>query len=418
VNHITTPPYYAKLGAWLLLSCAVATAAHADDQDDDEEDPNRASFICVAEQAIYHTNLFHLNDSVADIQQRLGPGASRYNTSLRTSACAQYAWQKEPQEFRLRADIDDNRFLDNKVLNHTSGNADLLWNWETAGGFHGQLGGSYQRALGTFINDRPLVKDVVSSYHYFFEVNRDFGAHIIARVRGERTDTSHDADPRRIDNYRNNTGIAEIIFMSRAENYLGVSAQRSQATYPDNLIVNNLVFERNYREQTESVRGHYQIANKTILSGSFAHIEHDYRNDPSQNYSGYTWHAAIDWQPRANLQMVLAGWKDLMSYFDLEADHFISRGASFTPKWMPHEKLTVSFPLRWERQRYIFRSVETASFVPREDEVAIASIEVLYRPRPSLLVDLNYGYEHRDSTIRSLYAYLDEMTAVQIRWSF
>jgi len=409
------PPRRLKVGALLLLSCAVSYA-YADDADD-EDDPNKASFLCVAEQAIYHSNLFHLNNTVTDVQQRLGPGANRYNTSMRTSACAQYAWQSAPQEFRLRADIDDNRFLNNKILNHTSGNAELLWNWETGGGFHGQLGGNYQRALGTFINDRPLVKDVVSSYRYFFEVNRDFGAHVIARVRGERTDTTHDAESRRIDNYRNTTGIGEVILMSRAENYLGFSIQQVEATYPDTLVVNNFVLDRNYRERTETTRGHYQIGSKTVIGGSFSHVEHKYQTDTSQNYSGYTWHASIDWQPRGSIEFLAAAWKDLMSYFDLEADHFISRGGSLTPKWMPYEKLTISLPLRYEKQHYIFRSVETTSFQPREDEVKIASVDVLYRPRPSLTFDLNYGYEHRDSTL-PLYAYLDEMTSLQIRWSF
>ena len=415
-------PLCVKNTAWILLacvaSCVVTSTAQADDEDDNEDDPqNERSFVCLAEQAIYHTNLFHLNDSVTDIGQRLGPGASRYNTSLRTSACVQERWQWNPQEFKLDADIDDNRFLDNKILNHTSGNADLLWNWQTAGNWHGQLGGDYKRALGTFVNDRPLVKDVVDSYHYFMEVNHDFGAHIIARVRGEHTDTSHDADSRLIDNYRNNTGIAEILLMSRAENYLGISAQRVQALYPYTLIINDITYDRDYREETVSLRAHYEIESKTIFAAAVSHVKHDYQHDPTINYSGYTWRTSLDWQPRGNIQFVLAGWKDLASYFDTEADHFISRGASLTPKWMPHEKVTISLPLRWERQQYIFRNIETAGLLPREDEVKIAGVEVLYRPRPSFDIDVNYGYEKRDSSI-DVYSYLDEMTSLQIQWSF
>lgn len=414
----------AKFGRWILLPCltlclaASLVRAEDKDQDDDDTDPLAdRSFLCLAEQATYHTNLFHLNRDITDIEQRLGPGASRYNTSLRTSACAQGSWHIQSQEFKVRADIDDNRFLDNKILNHTSGNADLLWNWETAGNWHGQIGGDYRRALGTFVNDRPLVKDVVDSYHYFVDINHDFGAHVIARVRGERTDTAHDADSRRIDNYRNTTGIAEIILMSRAENYLGFSAQRIQATYPYTLVINDMTYDRDYREDTGSVRAHYQIANKTVIAGAVSYVKHDYQHDPTINYAGYTWRASLDWQPRDRIQFILAGWKNLASYFDTEADHFISRGASLTSKWMLHEKAIVSLPLRWERQQYIFRNIANAGLLPREDEVTLAGIDILFRPRPAFDIDLNYSYEHRDSSV-PVYGYLDEMTSLQIRWSF
>lgn len=403
----------------ILAFYCVASATQAEDAYPNEDDLAEAdrSFICLAEQAIYHTNLFHLNPYVTDVQQRLGPDASRYNTSLRTSACAQGNWHVSMQEFRLRADIDDNRFLDNKILNHTSGNAELLWNWETAGNWYGKLGGDYRRALGTFVNDRPLVKDVVDSYHYFGEINHDFGAHVVVKVRGEHTDTSHDAVARRIDNYRNNTAIAEVLLMSRAENYLGFSAQRVQATYPETLVINNITYDRDFREEKVTGRIHYQIANNTTFGGAMSYVKHDYQHDPAINYSGYTWRASLDWEPRERVQFILAGWKDLASYFDIEADHFISRGASLTTKWMPHQKVVISLPLRWERQEYIFRDIVTAGLLPREDEVKIASIDVLFRLRLSLDVDLSYSYEKRDSNI-PVYSYLDEMTALQIRWSF
>ena len=64
-----------------------------------------------------------------------------------------------------------------------------------------------------------------------------------------------------------------------------------------------------------------------------------------------------------------------------------------------------------------FRDIVTAGLLPREDEVKIASIDVLFRLRLSLDVDLSYSYEKRDSNI-PVYSYLDEMTALQIRWSF
>jgi len=407
----------------LIMMC-LATASYVSDANaedasyaaDDEQEKDR-SFLCLAEQAIYHSNLFHLNRTTTDVEQRLGPGASRYNTALRTTACVEGHWQKEPQEFLLRAAIDDNRYLDNKILNHTSGNAELTWNWQTAGNWHGQLGGDYQRALGTFVNDRPLVKDIVQSYRYFAEVNHDFGAHIIARVRGSRTDTSHDAEERRVDNYRSTTGVAELILMSRAENYLGFGVQRVEAVYPFPVVIGDVTFDRDYREDSASARFHYELAGKTSFEGAVGYLKHEYKHDPSTNYQGEVWRAALNWQPRENIQFVIAGWKNLASYFDSEADHFISRGASLTPKWTPDDKWTISMPLRWERQQYIFRSVLTATLEPREDKVKIAGIDINFRPRNSLYIDLNYSYEQRDSSL-PLYGYTDEMTALQIQWRF
>lgn len=414
-------------GILLLAGCMSANCAWADaasgiddikSSDDDANDPDKDnSFLCISEQAIYHSNLYHLNRNITDIQQLLGPGTSRQNTVLSTSACGEDHWHLKQQDFSLKGAINDNRFLDNEFLNHVSGNGELIWDWRAAAGWHGQLGGNYQRALGTFLNDRPIVKDLVDSSHYFAEINRDFGAHVMMRVRGIRTDTSHDAVPRQVDNYRSDNVLAELILMSTAENYIGFGVQHTRAAYPFVTMIGDLALDRNYNEDTESFRFHYQIEPKTILEGSAGYLDHEYPHDPDSNYAGEVWRLTLHWLPTSNIQLVMAGWKDLSSYFDSESDHFISRGASFSPNWTPDDKWNFSFPLRWERQQYISRSILTATLQGREDVVKMGGMVLAYRPHSYLDVDLSYSYEQHTSNIE-VYGYLDQVTALQLRFRF
>lgn len=373
--------------------------------------------VCVSEQVIHHSNLFHLSNSVTDIEQRLGAGASRDDTVFQTSACANGDWQFAQQAVVLNLLVDDNRYLNNDMLNHTSGAGRLLWNWRTAGDWYGELGGNYRHALGTFLNDRALVKDLVDALQYFGELNHDIGAHVTVTLDGAQTDTSHDAQSRQIDNYRSTRGGAGLTVTSSAENYIGVNYRRTRASYPYDVVINDAPLDRDYQEDTESLRFRYALANKTVLRGTAGYVKRDYPNAEDNNYSGSTWRVGLNWQPTSQAQVDLVAWKELGAYFDSEADHFVTRGASLTPIWAPRDKLKFSVLASWAKQQFLASSLTLLETTPREDKVLVAGLDVWYRPVDFLDFDLSYNHEQHDSSLAG-YDYTDRVAMLRLRARF
>lgn len=372
--------------------------------------------LCVAEQVIQHSNLFRLNDG-ADVQQRLGAGASRADTTFQTSACANTDWQFSQQQLALNLSVDDNRYLHNDLLNHTSGLGRLQWNWRTAGDWYGKLGGSYRHALATFTNDRPLVKDLVDSYQYFGDLTHDVGAYVKLNLGGTRTDTSHSAEQRRIDDYRSTTGTAGITLTSLAENYLGANFQRTRANYPVDALIDTTLLDRDYQEDTTSLRFGYALTGKTLLRGSAGYLQRDYPRAADNDYSGNVWRVGLDWAPRNKLKFEFAAWKELSAYFDSEADHFVSRGGGVTFNWTPRDKLKFAAATSWAEQEFIAQRLSLPLTASRTDQVFSAGVDALYQPLDFMDVAIRYSHEQNDSDLAA-YEFVDDVVSLRLRARF
>jgi hypothetical protein len=377
----------------------------------------KPSYVCVSEQVIYDSNLFRLNRNV-DPKLILGPDANRSDVIARTSACVDINREWGRQKVELAGAVDDNRFRHNGMLDHTSGNGKLLWDWQAGERWYGKLGANYQHALGTFQNDRPLEKDLVDSARYFTEVNRDFGPFLTLHVGGARTDTSHNALSRQIDNFRSTSADAGITLTSRAENYIGFNYQFSRADYPDPVIVNELPVDRDYREYTPLLRFKYALAPRTVLRGSGGYVWRDYPRAGESNYSGAQWRVFLTWQPTLETQLEFSGWQQLNAYFDSEADHFLSRGVSVAPSWNPYERFKLGAIFSWEKQKYLQRTLSLGIISPaRDDKVSAAGVNAAYQPADWLDLGLSYRYERHDSTLTA-FEFDDRVAAIQLRLKF
>lgn len=403
--------------ATVLIGCASAQPAWSQVLiEDPVTNEPKPSFVCVSEQLIYDTNLFRINRAI-DPKAVLGPDASRGDAIARTSACVDLNKEWGRQQLSLTGSVDDNRYHNNRMLDHTSGNGKLLWNWQAGTSWYGKIGANYTHALGMFQNDRPLEKDLVDSMRYYGEINRDVGTFVTLHAGGSRTDTSHDALSRQVDNFRSTTGDAGITFTSRAENYVGVNYQYTRADYPDPLIVNDLPVDRDYREHTELLRFRYALAERTILRGSAGYVKRDYPLAGESDYSGAQWRAFLTWQPTLQTQLEFSGWQQLNAYFDSEADHFVSKGFSLAPSWSPRERLKLGAIFSWEKQQYQARLLDAEISPARDDKVSAAGVNVGYQPSDWFDFGVSYRFERHDSTLAA-FEFDDQITSLLLRLRF
>lgn len=379
--------------------------------------PNTPPFqLCAAEQIIHDSNLFRLADGM-DVHSRLGPEASRDDVLYRTSACALGNFQSSRQELNFKAEFADNRFKNNDTLDNHSYNGTLNWNWNLAGDWSGKVGGSYNRALAAFLNDRPLEKDLVTSYQYFGELRKVFGSHIGVFAGGQRTSSSHSASDRGIDEFHSNSGRAGVEYITDAQDTIGVDYQYAKADYPGTFLINNVPFDQDYHQDVTSVRVKYAFGPKTVLKASAGYLQRTYPNSPDHDYSGSVWRAALQWQPTVKTQLTLNGWRELQAYIDAESDHYLSKGFSLQPGWSPRQKIMLSALLWWEKQDYLSSSFAAQTEGPRHDDVRVQGADLTYTPVRYVDLVLSYRHERHTSDHPDL-GFTDNLASLIVRGKF
>lgn len=380
-------------------------------------DPDKPPLqVCLAEQVLYDDNLFRLTNSM-DVHDRLGPEASKDDYVYRTSFCANGDWQFSRQEITLKAEVADNHFQNNTPLNHTSTNGTVNWNWNLADDWSGKFGGTINRSLATFMNDRPPEKDLVTSYRYFGELRHVFGSHVGVFASGDQVASTHSAADRGVDEFHSNSGKFGVEYITSAQDIIGVDYQYTRADYPGTYLLAGEPFDRDYNQDLTSLRVKYALGGKTQFIGSLGYLKRTYPQSHEHDYSGSEWRASLQYQPTVKTQLTLTGWHELSAYIDAESDHFLSQGISLTPSWSIRRTLSLSASLWWEKQDYLSSSLAAAVEGPREDKVKIGSLYLTYSPLKFLDVLLSYRHEQHDSDHADL-GFKDNMATATLRAKF
>lgn len=406
----SVPAVVALLAACVMTQQAKAQQSTAQTGDDPILPQSR---LCLAEQVVYNDNVF-LAHRDADVRQSVGSNASRTDTIFKTSACGDGVMRFYDQSVVLSGVVEDNRYMNNDQLNHVAGNGTLQWNWRTLWDFRGELGGKYQRALGSFLYDRPLEKDLVDAERYHFRLQKDIGAHLGFDGGAQRVSTTHSADSRQSDDYRNDGFNAGLVLTSRADNFIGASYERNDARYPHDTLIGGVPVDRDYREEKEYLRFNYAFTDKTLIKGTAGALKREYLHpEAGEGYSGSVWRGDFRWKPRERIAFGLSGWRELSAYFDSEADHFISTGGGISSSWSPRDKWNLSANWRMARQRYITQSLAQTDNTQRRDDVQTGTFSTQYRTDKYFIFELRVQYEDRDSSL-DVYSYDNVITSLQV----
>ncbi len=90
--------------------------------------------------------------AAADVQQVVGPSASREDHINSPSAGLDGQWALGRQIFSVQAQVADNRYAENTNLNNVSTIDKAIWNWGVASVLSGQVGAEFTRSLLSFVN--------------------------------------------------------------------------------------------------------------------------------------------------------------------------------------------------------------------------------------------------------------------------
>jgi hypothetical protein len=210
-------------------------------------------------------------------------------------------------------------------------------------------------------------------------------------------DTTHSAEAEQLYDFHSKAGNAGIEFATSAQNTVTFDYRFTDATFPQDFVLNGVPFDSDYKEETARILVRYVFSAATELDASGGYLKREYPQSNFAAFSGDIWKAALQWQPTDNLQFVLTGWRQLTAYVEAESDYFVSTGVALAPAWVVSDILTLSVGVSRENHDYIPSSPSDLTFTARQDKLMTGQGRLTYTPTSSLTFKLAVIYEQRES---------------------
>jgi len=321
-----------------------------------------------------------------------------------------FGWR---QEFDIALRGAKNQFVRNDALDNTSGSGKLTWDWLINSRLSGTAGYDFNRTLASFANTFFFAKDLVDTADYFATGGLQLTQHWTLTTGFKATQVSHSADQRTGDEFRSRGANLGLQYLTNAQDSFELSYGYTRAHFPQPGVLNDVQFDRSYKDSVERLTVRYRLGGATLLDAKVGYIERKYPSTLFGNFSGSTWRASLTWVPTGMTQLVLSGYRELTAYLDAESDYFVSRGGSATLTWSPTVRIAVSASAMLNSQQYISNSPSTVEFNSRHDNVRTYQATASYVPRDLLSLTIGYRYDLRDSNL-PLFSYIDRTAFAQI----
>jgi hypothetical protein len=352
--------------------------------------------IYFADQFTYSDNLYGL-PSNTDVTAVAGPLATRGDSFNSISLGGDGRWFSDNQVLGLNFRADENRYTHNDSLNNVSGKGNLEWDWRLQTDWSGQVGVSYYRGLASFANTGYYARDVVQREDYFGTLRYQVGPHWAIYGGFIGADTQQTAVPEQLYDYHSNAGNAGIEFATSSDNTIALDYRYTDATFPQDFVLNGALFSADYREDTARILVKYVISAATELDASGGYLRRDYPVANFATFSGDIWQVALKWTPTDNLQWVVTGWRQLTAYVEAQSDYYVSTGGSIAAVWAASDILALSVGATRENHDYIASSPSAITFASRYDRLSTEQARLVYSPTHYLSFKLAYRYEQRES---------------------
>jgi hypothetical protein len=388
------------------LETAVAAPADLIDKDDFFD-------VFIAGKFSYDDNVYRLSPGVTNLDtlNGIGPHPSRQDHIDSTSLGLDGQWSSGRQTVIVDLRADSNRFQINDNLNNTSNNDKVVWNWDLAGIFTGQVGATYNNALASFVNATVYSRNIIATTSYFGSGRYDVGPHWAIFGGVIDSGTTLTALASSVNDYHSKSVEFGTECVASVKDTLGAGYRYTDAGYPPTLGGNG-----DFREDIAYFYIKHAFSEKTSIDGSVGYLKRDYANLSIDSFSGDIWSVSLQWSPTEKLQLRADGWRRLQAYVTAQSDYFVSKGGSIAPSWTASEKVVFAYRWSLEDQDYIPGPGESL-MEDRRDTLNRRQANLAYTPTHFLIVNLAYGYEKRNSNMVP-YSYDDRLVSASVTGKF
>ncbi len=346
----------------------------------------------------YDDNLLRVN-SAADAIASFG---SEQTSDTINRATVGIIIDKQISLQRININLELNRDTFNRfsILDNDGRDFSGKWNWHLGNHLEGNLGASYTRSLGTFLEFRQLVRNDRTQNRKFADLAWRFHPSWRLRTSASTYDLENSIAAQRTQNRSEDATEVGVDYLASSGSHVGVQYRQVTGTFPNRQLVGGSLVDNGYQQDEASAVVDWWYSGKTRLQLEAGMVKRNHNQVPARDFTGLTGRATLDWAPTGKITLSLAGWRDINAVDDATASFSVNRGVSLTPAWAITSKLALQGKLSYEQRDHAGDPSQVLTAQPRrQDTFRSAMAAVSYTPLQDLQLSFSMQHDERQSNI-------------------
>lgn len=364
----------------LIAAAVVSSTASAGDLIDGDE----TGFKPFVEIAIKSdSNVYRVE---SDAALGLVDADQRDDISVDAAVGFEMATQSAAQRLELDARILRETYAEFSSLDHTGGDARMLWRWQPTDKWNGRIRASYEKLRRSFDNRLQLQEDIRQKARIGAESRFLHKGSWRSIVSADFIDTSFDEETN-LDKQRVVVGLAAHKLGSRDSNHYGIEARAVDAAF-------DVIPEADYQQLEVSAVLDWQISNNNHVAVRLGWTRRDLEdNELRDDYSGVTGQIALRTEFNENLAVDTQVYRRLSNLSDDIADYTKMSGLRVTPELTLGARTVLALHAGYEKRDF------SGNLTDRKDDVYDVGVTARWKVSGQSELSLSYHHLQKDSTL-------------------
>jgi exopolysaccharide biosynthesis operon protein EpsL len=355
--------------------------------------------VFVAETLTYESNLFRISKDACAFC--LIGNDNRSDFYLTTSAGVNVDVPISRQRFIGGFAINDVRYDRFSELGYTGHDGRAIWLWEAGNALSGQVGGTVNKSLASFVNFTARVRDIVNTTTVFANASYLVNPSWRLRAGVDQLHQEHSEISRQEQAVDVTGAEGSITYISRAGNSLGVLARNDEGRYPHRQVVATSILDNRYSQRSVSAVLDWAITPASRVSGRIGRVKREFAQLSQRDFSGTIWRAVYDWTPRARFSLSAVAQRDISVIEDVRTSFVLATGFGVRPAYRYSDKLKIEGVLDTTKREYLGDPAVSLGAVPqRDDRINTIGVSATWLPSRSTSVIASVLRESRSSSVQ------------------
>lgn len=337
----------------------------------------------VDETVTYDSNVFRISRD-RDPASFLG-NSSRSDTRTTTTAGLTFDVPVSQQRLQGGVSLNRNRYSRFDDLDYSGHDARVTWLWQVGDPLTGQLGYADARRLASFTNFFGRTADLLTARRVFGSAAWMMTPNW--RLQGGLAEQKFTHDVRRTDNVEVRSADAALLYVSRAENSIGIDWRQEHGTFPQ------VAGSNDFRHQSVGLRTDWAVSDKSHINARIGLAWRDYERAAQKDSDATVFSLDYTWRATDKFSLSAVALRDFSPVEDIDSSSVLVKSIGLRPRFELTEKILLSANADFSTRDYV------AAVSNRTDHVRTLGASLSYRPIQSLLLALLVQHEKRSSNI-------------------
>jgi exopolysaccharide biosynthesis operon protein EpsL len=298
------------------------------------------------------------------------------------------------QRISIVAKVSKYNFDHFKQLDYDGKDVQANWFWQIGNHLEGKIGYNYEQTLAPYTDITTDQRNLRRTHSEFAEGAWRFHPSWRVRTGFQRDRYDYELVGERFNNRTEDASEAEIDYLPRSGNTVGLVARRVKGHYPYPRPINGVLTNDDFTQDELKARVKWTATGSSTID---ALVGYTRRNQPSYGptTSGFAGKVNLTYQPRGKMTYTASVWRDFAPLESTLVTYTLNNGAALGAQWDATAKIRVNADFSIEQRNYSARQT-LGSTGDLSDSIRTGSLRATWSPRPTLQVTA--GMAHQAST--------------------